>query len=176
MGNYSLQPQFAHLARSPEEVKSLVCIAPEDIVDRVRSGASELKQEVSLVHPAPNPSPPTSQLARARLVVEQNRISYDVKLGTFVVVNSEGNPSVVKLFPTETCSCPSTVQCYHILAAKISLGIGTDKSKSTINLTQLRRNTRSRQDKKSGRKRPRPGDCDVIPAPDAEIQDQETEK
>ena len=37
MGNYSLQPQFSHLARSPDEVKSLVCIAPEDIVDRVRS-------------------------------------------------------------------------------------------------------------------------------------------
>ena len=172
MGNYSLQPQFARLARSPDEVKSLVCIAPEDIVDRVRSGASQSKQEVPLAPPAPNPPPPTSQLARAKLVVEQDRISYDVKLGTFVVVSSEGNPSVVKLFPSETCSCPSTVQCYHILAAKLSLGIGTDKSKSRINLTQLRRNTRSRQDKKSGRKRPRPGDCDVIPAPDAEIQEQ----
>lgn len=36
-----------------------------------------------------------------------------------------------------------------------------------LNLTQLRRNTCSRKDKKSGRKRPRPGDLDILPAPDS---------
>ena len=39
--------------------------------------------------------------------------------------------------------------------------------KQKVNLTQLRRNARSSTEKKSGRKRPRPGDCDVVPAPDA---------
>ena len=37
-----------------------------------------------------------------------------------------------------------------------------------VNLTQLRRNARSRKKKKSGRQNPRPGDSDVLPAPDAE--------
>ena len=39
--------------------------------------------------------------------------------------------------------------------------------KIKINLTQLRRNTRSRTDKKSRRKAPRAGDYEVVPAPDA---------
>lgn len=63
--------------------------------------------------------------------------------------------------------CPSTSQCYHILAVKMSIGLEDLKSRRRINLTQLRRNTRSKVDKKSGRKAPRPGDYEIIPAPDA---------
>ena len=37
-----------------------------------------------------------------------------------------------------------------------------------LNLTQLRRNKRTRYDKVSGRKRPRPDDVDVIPAADGD--------
>ena len=36
-----------------------------------------------------------------------------------------------------------------------------------LNLTQLWKNVRTRKEKRSGRKCPRPGDCDIIPAPDA---------
>lgn len=65
-------------------------------------------------------------------------------------------------------ACPSTVECYHILAAKMYLGMDEDAGKQKkINLTQLRRNSRKRKSKKSGRKIPRIGDCDVYPAPDA---------
>ena len=46
----------------------------------------------------------------------------------------------------------------------------SDSQKGKINLTQLRKNARSRCEKKSGRKRPRPGDCEIIPAPDAVAQ------
>ena len=49
----------------------------------------------------------------------------------------------------------------------MSVGLEDMNSKKKINLTQLRRNTRSRADKKSGRKAPRPGDYDIVPAPDA---------
>ena len=79
------------------------------------------------------------------------------------------SPHVVTLFPRETCSCPSTSQCYHILAAKMCIGQDDmSTGKKRLNLTQLRKNARSRKEKKSGRKRPRPGDCDVISAPDAQ--------
>ena len=64
------------------------------------------------------------------------------------------------LFPRETCSCPSTGTCYHIIAAKMSLGVSFANEPTKRNLTQLRRNTRKRQEKKSGRKRPRPTDAD----------------
>ena len=77
-------------------------------------------------------------------------------------------PHVVTLFPKETCSCPSTTECYHILAAKMSIGQNEQKERlRRLNLTQLRRNARSRKDQKSGRKRPRPGDMDLLPAPDS---------
>ena len=57
--------------------------------------------------------------------------------------------------------------CYHILAVCISVGLEGVTSKRKINLTLLRRNARSRSEKQSGRKAPRPGDYDIIPAPDA---------
>ena len=49
----------------------------------------------------------------------------------------------------------------------MSVGLHSTKSRQQINLTQLRRNARSRKDRKSGRKAPRPGDYDVTPAPDS---------
>lgn len=55
------------------------------------------------------------------------------------------------------------------MAVRMSIGLHDDDgdAKRKINLTQLRRNTRSRSDKKSGRKAPRTGDYDVLPAPDS---------
>ena len=78
-------------------------------------------------------------------------------------------PHLVTLFPKEICTCASTTQCYHILAAKLAIGQKLDDSKKKINLTQLHRNSRSRGSKKSGRKHPHPLDCEVIPAPDAMV-------
>ena len=53
------------------------------------------------------------------------------------------------------------------MAVRMSVGLDTTCCKRKINLTQLRRNTRSRRDKTSGRKRPRIEDNEVIAAPDS---------
>ena len=109
-----------------------------------------------------------SQLERAKCIVEEERISFDPNLHTFTVIGSEGRPQVVKLFPKQSCTCPSTSTCYHILAAQLSVGLEkADNSKQRLNLTQLRRNARVRKEKRSGRKCPRPGDYIVEPAPNA---------
>ena len=42
-------------------------------------------------------------------------------LGVFTAVGTGGNAHAVKLFPIESCTCPSTKQRYHILAAKMSI-------------------------------------------------------
>ena len=76
-------------------------------------------------------------------------------------------PHVVTLHPKETCFCPSTTKCYRISAAKMAIGKQEDVTRRTLSLTQLRKNSRPKNSKTSGRKRPRPGDCDVIPALDA---------
>ena len=99
--------------------------------------------------------------------MNSGNISHNEKLGVFTVLGTTGNPNVIRLFPKESCSCPSTRRCYHIMAVRMSIGLDIACDKKKINLTELRRNTRSRRDKTSGRKRPRLEDCDVVAAPDS---------
>ena len=103
----------------------------------------------------------------SRAIVSSGNISHNEKLGVFTVLGTTGNPNVIRLFPKESCSCPSTGRCYHIMAVRMSVGLDTTCCKRKINLSQLRRNTRSRRDKTSGRKRPRIEDSEVIAAPDS---------
>ena len=146
--------------------------SPDEIVSRIRgklahSTEREQTPRAHLSTSKHDSGTQFSQMERARLIVEQNRIHLDTKLHTFTVLGSE-RPHVVTLFPKETCSCPSTTTCCHILAAKMSLGVDQkQQSQHRVNLTQLRRNARSRREKKSGCKHSQPGDCDVVLAPDS---------
>ena len=111
-----------------------------------------------------------SQAALAKSVIQENRICHVSKMGAFLVEGSKGDKYAVSLFPKETCQCPSTGECYHILAAKMSVGMPVSNQNKVINLTQLKRNSRRRVDKKGGRKQPRKNDLDVstiLPAPDS---------
>ena len=91
------------------------------------------------------------------LLLQKGFVQHNPTLGCFTVIGSVGKPCVVKMFPTQSCSCPASSQCYHILAVKMSIGLPVQKHPSKVNLTQLRHNTRSRNEKRSGRKAPRPG-------------------
>ena len=52
------------------------------------------------------------------------------------------------LHPKESCLCPSNATCYHILAARLSIGeTGNDAPKKKINLTQLFKNARGKRRK-----------------------------
>ena len=107
---------------------------------------------------------------RAKDVVERGLLTLDPKLSVFTVVGTQ-EPRLVKLFPRLSCSCPATATCYHIMAAKMAVGMAVpDVHTGTVNLTQLRRNKRKRADKTSGRKQPRLRhvDVDVEPADDAD--------
>ena len=103
----------------------------------------------------------------SRFIIENKLISHNQELGVFTVLGTTGRPHAIRIFPKESCTCPSTGRCYHILAVKMSIGLEDMDGKQKVNLTQLRRNTRSRSQKKSGRKAPRPGDYEIVPAPDA---------
>ena len=106
------------------------------------------------------------QVAKAREALAGNLLTRNIQLGCFTVKTREGNPHAVQLFPKETCTCPSTTTCYHILACKMSLGMAVEGKRPAVNLTRLRSNARKQVEKKCGRKQPRPED--VIPAPDSE--------
>lgn len=113
--------------------------------------------------------PMTTPYARARHIIEKKQISQNQSLGVFTVIGTSGNPHAIRIFPKESCTCPSTGRCYHILAVRMSIGLEDVSLQRKVNLTQLRRNTRARAEKKSGRKAPRPGDYCIQPAPDASI-------
>ena len=83
-------------------------------------------------------------------------------MGVFTVIGTSGNPHAVQIFPSESCTCPLTARCYHILAVRMSVGLEDVSSKRIVDLTQLRRNACGKADKQSGRKAPRPGDYDII--------------
>ena len=102
----------------------------------------------------------SSSYAGASMIVKDNGISFDPKMHVFNVKGTSEVVRVVTIFPRESCSCPSTSGCYHILAVKLSLGIQFIEKKSTRNLTKLRKNTWSRSDKRSGRKNPRTKDIE----------------
>ena len=102
---------------------------------------------------------------RATNILNSGKISFDTKLSVFTVQGTN-EPRLVKLFPKPSCSCRSSTSCYHILAAKMSLGINEEVPKRPLNMTQLRRNKRKRGDKTSGRKHPRKNDVDAVPPND----------
>ena len=74
-----------------------------------------------------------------------------VKLGLFTVLGTTGN---ARVFPKESCTCLQVVLCYHIIAAKLSIGMDVICGKSgKVNLTVIRQNTKSKKEKMPGRKK-----------------------
>ena len=127
----------------------------------------EFNPDKKIIHESDDKHP-SSKIARANLILTENRLSFDPKLGVFVVRDSEGKHNAVTLFPKQSCTCALTIECYHIISAKMSLGLHSKEVKSVINLSELRRNARTRKEKKSGRKKFVPTTADVInPAPDS---------
>jgi len=96
------------------------------------------------------------------------RIIADGKRLRVFTVDGTNEPRVVLLFPRESCSCPARTSCYHITAARLAVGLSDSGTRHPLNLTQLRRNKRRRADTTSGRKRPRAGDVDIVPAGDVD--------
>ena len=85
--------------------------------------------------------------SRARKLIKDGKIAHNAQLKVFTVAGSTGN-YVTTLFPKETCTCPAKKDCYHILAAKLSIGMNMEAKKPAyLNLTQLHRNSCSKKRK-----------------------------
>lgn len=119
----------------------------------------------------------TTQKSLALSAIAQKKVFLCPESQSFVVEGSKGDKYAVTLAPKEECQCPSIGTCYHIIAARMSVGLEAKSEKTVYNLTQLRKNSRKRPDKYAGKKKPRPIDrLDVInesvivPAPDSILQ------
>ena len=62
------------------------------------------------------------------MILDANSLSFDMKLHVLNIKGLSGITRVVTLFPKPSCSCPSTGECYHILAAKLSVGMPKRKT------------------------------------------------
>lgn len=167
LGNYTIAPKYQAACLEQVAVQYLPTNSPEDIVKRIREGERngeipqvKVKKEGADQQPHEKQMRTLTAHARAQLVVQNDKISFDTKLHVFNVKGLSGVTRVVTLFPRPSCSCPSTGECYHILAAKLIMGMSVSTKPTRKNLTQLRRNTRSKKDKKSGRKKPRAKDVE----------------
>ena len=112
---------------------------------------------------------PASQLARAQLIVQNKKCLYQADLKTFVVQGtSDSDTHAVKLFPKPSCTCPAKTMCYHILSAKLYMGMEMPAKSKRITMTQLRKSVRPKSSRRKGRKGPLEED-EIEPAPDAKI-------
>ena len=107
---------------------------------------------------------------RAASVIANSKITLDCKLAVFTVMGT-CKPSIVKLFPSTSCSCPAKGGCYHVKAAQLVVGISEKPNRWQLNLSQLRKNKRKRQDRMCGRKRPRAEDVEIVAAGDPDDAD-----
>ncbi|CAG2246623.1 unnamed protein product [Mytilus edulis] len=110
----------------------------------------------------------SSQHALAKYIVDNNLITLVPSQAAFIVQGQNGKYCVT-LFPKKTCQCPSTTTCFHILAAKMSIGQEPIEKRPVVSRRVLTKNNRKRVDKKSGKKQPRQNDYDPVvePAPDS---------
>ena len=112
-------------------------------------------------------STPISQMARAQLILKNKNCVYQDNLKTSVVQNTSGTHAA-KLFPKESCTCPAKKECYHMIPAKLYMGMEVKNKTRKITMTQLRRNIRPKSSKRKGRKDPLTEDG-VEAAPDVKV-------
>lgn len=179
VGNYCLKQ--IHIGASADKGDLIfpteIC-APEKIIDLVRRKLAEetaksveddkdskLPQNATVIEEDKQNC--STQLSLAIAAVKEKRIFHVPEAGSFVVKGSKGDNYSVTLYP-EKCQCPSIGTCYHIMAVKMSIGEEDIEEKRILNLTQLRKNSRKRANKKAGTKKPMPCDQDIsiIAAPE----------
>ena len=111
----------------------------------------------------------------AKYVVDNDGVTQVPECDAFVVKGNNNKKYCVTLDP-DTCQCPSSTTCYHIMAVKMFVGQDISDDHREVSLRSLSKRSLKRSDKKSGRKRPRANDIDQInPAPDSKAASMDNE-
>ena len=114
--------RLTQICRSEHEINNTECTdKPEELVED--DNEDNTGEGVQPPHNVPDKDTvPGSQIARAQLIIDQQQCVYDPKVKAFLV---QGTSQVhaVKLFSKTSCTCLAKKECYHILAAKLYMGI-----------------------------------------------------
>ena len=158
IGNYHLQSnktasKLEHV-NFPEDVLTLeeICCFNQDKVTEAEKQEQKEVEEQTI----------TSRQSMAKLLIEKKKISLDINTKCFIVTGWRGQRYVVTLAPKEHCSCNTTTQCCHIMAAQMAVGFDVKPKKR--NIFSLRQLTRRVSRKRSGVKG---STAEVLPAPDS---------
>ena len=166
LGEYSIAPEYHFITFDHLDVQYLPTSSPDEIVQRIKEGASMIGNV-----PAPQLTPiardqehfpadtftrTLSAQARSQSVISAGNMTFDPKLHCFNVKGLSGVTRVVTLFPKPSCSCPSTGDCYHILAVKLSVGMSTASEPAKRNLTRLRKKHTKQEGEKMWQKETSP--------------------
>ena len=158
MGNYSLKNHFSYqlsiqdvsfpknvyepgviIDKCQERIKLLLTSAK---TDPVQKQDSEIHSNITgqanagkviVLNKQTVPTKHMTQYALVAAVIEENRIMHVPKMSAFLVSGNKDDKYAVTLFPKEICLCPATGHCYHILAAKMSIGKPIEGRKHTVN-------------------------------------------
>ena len=100
LGTFELKPDFKHMALNFDELHIEPIVRPCNIIESLKNKTFIPEQNL------PNQIYSNAKYTQAFQFVCQDAIAYSAKLGMFTVF-SERATAVVKLFPKETCSCPT---------------------------------------------------------------------
>ena len=159
------------LETSPKEIVGTPGIQQSDLPDAESSPDADQRT------PSPRPAydRQITQKAMAKYVVDNDGVTQVPECDAFVVKGNNNKKYCVTLDP-DTCQCPSSTTCYHIMAVKMFLGQDISDDHREVSLRSLSKRSLKRSDKKSGRKRPRANDIDQInPAPDSKAASMDNE-
>ena len=135
IGQFHLKPAYEIVKIPVEELVLIKTPKPEEIIEKIKSRARDdsieatlttsiavgkMKQEVATQLESDKNA---SMLSRAKTVLRNNKVSFNPQMHIFNVEGTQGVVRVVTLHPKETCSCPAGGTCYHIMAARLSIGM-----------------------------------------------------
>lgn len=102
---------------------------PDVLVDAIRNRLNNIDNAHESLPPVCN------------ILMDDMNVCHVPQHKSFSVCDPLGTAHSVRIFPKESCTCPSNSTCCHILAVRRSIGMETSRRR-TICLTQLRKNSR----------------------------------
>ena len=158
LGQYTLDKSFQGMSIDAEDMDLEDCYPPAEIVEKMvlvrqqtdresniakmngnkQIGADEMEgddivdenEKDEQNKSTTNNILPSSQM----MIVDNNKCIYQPEMKVFTV---QGTCDVhaVKLFPKQSCTCPAKSECYHVLSAKLYMGMDLGKKQKKITMS-----------------------------------------
>ena len=100
------------------ESRKLLC-HPKDIVSSLRDRVLKEMEGEEVLDIPKSKDADNSRVLRAKLLASSDSIAFSAKLGVFVIADKTAIYTV-RIYLTESCTCPMKKNCVHILGVRAS--------------------------------------------------------